>query len=182
MFEAYVGEDAFRAGVRRYMKNHAYGNTVTDDLWNEIDAVSPRKVAGIAHDFTLQAGVPLITATPTADGDLSLTQSRFALDDSGAAGGSWQVPVIVLSATGQETATAKRVVVPSGAGTVVSGAPRRLGRQRRADRVFPHALSRRGLHGAQRTLCHTFARRPARPDERRRHPRQRRRRADGGLS
>ncbi len=37
------GEDAFRAGVRRYMHDHAYGNTVTDDLWSEIDAVSPRK-------------------------------------------------------------------------------------------------------------------------------------------
>jgi len=43
MLEAYVGEDAFRAGVRNYIAHHAYGNTVTDDLWREVDAVSPRK-------------------------------------------------------------------------------------------------------------------------------------------
>ncbi len=43
MLEAYVGEDNFRAGVRRYVRDHAYGNTVTDDLWREIDAVSDRK-------------------------------------------------------------------------------------------------------------------------------------------
>jgi len=123
MFEAYVGEDAFRTGVRRYMKNHAYGNTVTDDLWREIDAVSPRKLTPIAHDFTRQAGVPLITATPTPEGGLSLTQGRFALDESGAAGGSWQVPVMVLPVTGKELASVQRLVVPAGAATVVPDAP-----------------------------------------------------------
>ena len=62
MLEAYVGEDAFRAGVRRYIAAHAYGNTVTDDLWREIDPVSPgRPISQIAHDFTLQAGVPLVS-------------------------------------------------------------------------------------------------------------------------
>jgi aminopeptidase N len=33
MLEGYVGADAWRDGVRRYMKAHAYGNTVSDDLW-----------------------------------------------------------------------------------------------------------------------------------------------------
>ena len=122
MLEAYIGEEAFRAGVRRYMANHAYGNTVTDDLWREIDAVSPRKLTDTAHDFTLQAGVPLITATPV-DGGLRLTQSRFALDESGAAGGAWRVPAIVLPASGQELNAAKRTVVPGGPAVTVPEAP-----------------------------------------------------------
>ena len=33
MLEGYVGADAWREGVRSYMKTHAYGNTVSDDLW-----------------------------------------------------------------------------------------------------------------------------------------------------
>src|SRR4051794_4881800 len=63
MLEAYVGEDAFRAGVRNYIKAHAYGSGISDDLWAEVDKVSPRKITQMAHDFTLQSGVPLIRAT-----------------------------------------------------------------------------------------------------------------------
>ncbi len=33
MLEGFVGADAWREGVRNYMKAHAYGNTVSDDLW-----------------------------------------------------------------------------------------------------------------------------------------------------
>jgi aminopeptidase N len=108
MLEAYVGEDIFRAGVRRYMHDHAYGNTVTDDLWAEIDAVSPKAVRDIAHDFTLQAGVPLIAAqaAPCEHGELALEllESRFAIDDSARTGAqAWRVPVAV-QALGSTTA------------------------------------------------------------------------------
>lgn len=98
MLEAYVGEEAFRAGVRRYMHDHAYGNTVTDDLWGEIDAVSPKKIADIAHDFTLHAGVPLISAQDArceqGKSQVALSQTRFAIDDSAKRGAqTWRVPV-----------------------------------------------------------------------------------------
>ena len=94
MLETYVGDDVFRAGVRNYIAHHAYGNTVTDDLWRELDKVSPRPVAGIAHDFTLQAGVPLISAAP-AKGGLRLTQGRFFTDETQSAPRTWRTPVLV---------------------------------------------------------------------------------------
>jgi aminopeptidase N len=96
MLESYVGEDAFRAGIRAYMKDHAYGNTVTDDLWREIDKVSPQPITQIAHDFTLQAGVPLIRVA-TAKGGLHLTQDRAVDDDSENPPTSWHVPVVTRS-------------------------------------------------------------------------------------
>ncbi|HEV2110889.1 MAG TPA: M1 family metallopeptidase [Gammaproteobacteria bacterium] len=99
MLEQYVGPDAFRDGVRAYMKDHAYGNTVTDDLWSELDKGSKLPVTQVAHDFTLQAGIPLIRATTTAGG-MHLAQDRFAVDDSGKAGGSWHVPVTVATIGG----------------------------------------------------------------------------------
>jgi aminopeptidase N len=94
MLEDYVGPDTFRAGVRNYIAHHAYGNTVTDDLWTEIDKVSPKKITGIAHDFTLQAGVPLISAAETA-GQVKITQSRFGADEPSKAARTWRTPVTV---------------------------------------------------------------------------------------
>ena len=99
MLEQYVGADAFRDGVRAYMKAHAYGNTVTDDLWRELDKGVKLPVTQVAHDFTLQAGIPLIRVTATAGG-IHLTQDRFAVDDSGKSGGNWHVPVTVASVGG----------------------------------------------------------------------------------
>jgi aminopeptidase N len=96
MLENYVGADAFRAGVRNYIKAHAYGNTVTDDLWRELDKTSPRPVTQIAHDFTLQAGVPLIRVAPTAGG-IRMTQERFAMDETARAPRTWHVPVLAQS-------------------------------------------------------------------------------------
>lgn len=104
MLEAYVGETPFRDGVRRYIAAHAYGDTVSDDLWREIAQVSTtRPITDIAHDFTLQAGVPLVRETASACQDsrttVTLTQDRYALDDSGGAQ-TWRVPVIARTLDG----------------------------------------------------------------------------------
>jgi aminopeptidase N len=93
MLENYVGADAFRGGVRNYIKAHAYGNTVTDDLWRELDKTSPQPVTAIAHDFTLQPGVPLIRVAPFKTG-VRLSQDRFSADATGSATPSWRVPVL----------------------------------------------------------------------------------------
>jgi len=125
MFEAYVGPDAFRAGVRRYIAAHAYGNTVTDDLWREIDPVSPGKpLSGVAHDFTLQAGVPLVREVSAIceEGHTSLTlaQGRFAVDPptDAARAATWRVPVTAAVLGGGE---AKTVVTDAGGHMVVPG-------------------------------------------------------------
>lgn len=99
MLETYIGEDAFRAGVRAYMSEHAYGNTVTDDLWNALESASGTPITAIARDFTLQPGVPLITVDnvrcDAGTSVVSLTQSRFGADEASRAMQSWRVPVLV---------------------------------------------------------------------------------------
>jgi aminopeptidase N len=97
MLEAYAGEDRFRAGVRAYMHAHAYGNTVSDDLWKEIDRGSTRPLTQIAHDFTLQAGVPMIDEESlSCEGGVTharLTQTHFAIDPASTSATLWHVPV-----------------------------------------------------------------------------------------
>jgi len=100
MLEAYVGEDAFRDGVRRYIKKHAYQNAVSDDLWAALDEASPKKVSEVAHDFLLQPGVPLIQANAAGAG-IALSQARFAADDSQKAPQTWRTPVTVKGLDGK---------------------------------------------------------------------------------
>jgi aminopeptidase N len=123
MFEAYVSPDAFRAGVRRYIAAHAYGNTVTDDLWRAIDPVSPGKpLTGIAHDFTLQAGVPMIREVSAVCDHgrttLTLAQDRFAVDAPKGRPVTWRTPVTAEVLGGGQ---AKAVVAAAGGKMTVSG-------------------------------------------------------------
>ena len=99
MLETFVGPDVFREGIRRYIREHAKGSAVTDDLWKTVDAVSPLKITNLAHDFTLQPGVPLITVAPDGPG-ATLSQSRFGLDDASRAKLRWEVPVTTARAYG----------------------------------------------------------------------------------
>jgi aminopeptidase N len=98
MLEAYVGADTWRDGVRKYIKAHAYGNSVSDDLWQAIDSVADKPITQIAHDFTLQPGIPLIRvdSAQCAGGNttLQLSQGEFTRDRPDKAPLSWHVPVV----------------------------------------------------------------------------------------
>ena len=109
MLEAYVGPDAWQKGVQAYIKAHAYGNTVSDDLWKEIDAAAGKPVSTIAHDFTLQPGIPLVRveSASCAGGSttLKLSQGEFTRDRPDKKALAWHVPVIAKT-VGGATATA----------------------------------------------------------------------------
>ncbi len=96
MLENYLGEQAFRDGIRKYMTDHAYGSTTTGDLWRALETASGKPVATIASGFTEQAGVPLVIAETTCTAGeqrIVLRQERFTIRDRGAATERWQVPV-----------------------------------------------------------------------------------------
>ncbi len=57
MLERHVGEHAFRDAIRRYIRAHAYGNAVTDDLWQQLDQSAGGPISAMAHEFTLQPGI-----------------------------------------------------------------------------------------------------------------------------
>ena len=101
MLEDTLGESGFRAGIRRYMKRYAYGNAATDQLWAELAAATGRPVTDIAHDFTLQPGVPLVSveAAPCTDGHtpLTLSQGRFETGPKSAQRITWRIPVRLRS-------------------------------------------------------------------------------------
>ncbi|PHY13471.1 aminopeptidase [Caulobacter sp. B11] len=119
MLEAYVGPEAWRDGVRRYIKAHAHGNTTTDDLWREVEAAAGKPITAIAHDFTLQPGIPLITveagACVAGKTPVTLTQGEFSRDMPTKTPLAWRVPV---SAEVVGSSTVAKTLVESGKGAI----------------------------------------------------------------
>lgn len=97
MLEGYAGEDVWRSGIRSYMKAHAYGNTVTDDLWKAVEGAGAKGLVSIAHDFTSKPGIPLVKVdSAQCQGGqtvLTLSQGEFSRDQKDKAPLSWNVPV-----------------------------------------------------------------------------------------
>ncbi|MEL6981153.1 MAG: M1 family aminopeptidase, partial [Actinomycetota bacterium] len=93
MLEQYLGEDQFRAGIQRYMRQHQFGNADTTDLWDALEAETGEPVRRIMDSWIFQGGFPLISVAQKAAA-VSLGQERM-----GYAGGddadeqSWVVPL-----------------------------------------------------------------------------------------
>src|SRR5262249_51990837 len=122
MLEHYLGEDAFRAGIRQYMKDHAYSNTTTADLWHALETASGKPIGRIAAAYTEQPGVPLVTAEATcADGQqrIVLRQERFTVRDPDAAPKRWPVPI----ALGRAGARAPEMVLLSDQAAEIAAGP-----------------------------------------------------------
>jgi puromycin-sensitive aminopeptidase len=91
MLELYLGPDVFRDGIRHYLKDHAYANTVTTDLWNALETVSGEPVAMTMDTWILQGGHPVVTV----EGG-TISQAPFSFTPKppdSAIGSSWLVPV-----------------------------------------------------------------------------------------
>ncbi|MEO0061784.1 MAG: hypothetical protein RLZZ08_344 [Pseudomonadota bacterium] len=103
MLEAYAGEDVWRSGIRSYIKQHQYGNTVSDDLWRAVEEAGAPGLTTIAHDFTRQPGIPLVrveSACANGATTLTLTQSEFSRErkaEVAAKPQRWHVPLLVQS-------------------------------------------------------------------------------------
>jgi puromycin-sensitive aminopeptidase len=98
MFEQFLGEDAFRDGIRAYMKQHQFGNTVAADLWRALDAASGRPVGDLARDWLSQAGYPVVHVRAVGNDrrTLQLTQRRWSVHGSRrSAPGRWRIPVVI---------------------------------------------------------------------------------------
>jgi cytosol alanyl aminopeptidase len=103
MFEAYLGPEPFRAGVRNYLRRHAHGNARSGDFLKEIGAASgqPESIPAAFSTFLDQPGFPLVTAELKCEkgqpARLALTQQRYlplgSMAEKGGTQPLWHVPV-----------------------------------------------------------------------------------------
>ena len=118
MFEHYVGEKAFQKGMRAYIRKHAFGNAVADDLVSSIAAAAGKgeSFKRAFNSFLDQSGVPYVQVRLDQRGGktlLRLSQSRYLpLGSAGDSRRVWGVPVCVrygTAANGKDGAPSSKV-------------------------------------------------------------------------
>jgi puromycin-sensitive aminopeptidase len=123
MLEQYLGPEAFRDGVRHYLESHAYGNTVTGDLWKALEEVTGQPVRAVAESWILQGGHPLVRM----EGG-SVTQEPFTYlpephRGPSSVGDRWLVPLLVRDVGPQRhNAQAERLLLTDEPLTIGIGA------------------------------------------------------------
>lgn len=103
MLSGILGDRAFRAGLKTYLKKYEFGNAVQDDLWDimtvqgHLHQILPvdYDIKTIMDTWTLQPGFPVVTVTRSANSsDIKLTQHRFNLTSPNASDSSlWFIPI-----------------------------------------------------------------------------------------
>ncbi|KAH7359065.1 aminopeptidase [Plectosphaerella cucumerina] len=76
MIAEYLGEDVFMEGVRKYLRQHKYGNATTEDLWKALSETSGKDVASIMDNWVKKTGYPVVKVQEDGD-DVHLEQHRF---------------------------------------------------------------------------------------------------------
>jgi alanyl aminopeptidase len=101
MFESYLGEDAFREGVRTHMRRFSHGTANVHDFMESLAQGSGKpEIVPAFESFLNQPGVPLVRMKTTcSDRDLivELAQSPFGAS-SAADKRKWSIPVCVRDA------------------------------------------------------------------------------------
>lgn len=98
MLERAMGAEAFRAGIRDYMKQHSWSNTHARDLWAALDKYATFNVGQVAETFLNQAGFPLVHI----DTDGVLTQRRYENLGANLSAQTWRIPLRLSIGTGTD--------------------------------------------------------------------------------
>jgi cytosol alanyl aminopeptidase len=98
MLEAWLGQEAFRKGVRSYVKAHEFGSASAGDLWGALGEAAGRDVGPVAATFLDQPGVPLVRAELACKGGepprVRLSQERYR-SHAKRVTQTWKIPICI---------------------------------------------------------------------------------------
>jgi aminopeptidase N len=100
MLEGFLGDDAFRDGIRLYLKENQFSNANAINLWSALEKSSGRSVAKLASTWIEQSGFPLVKVTAECLNQnrvVTLEQSRFSFEPIDGVNQPWIVPIGILS-------------------------------------------------------------------------------------
>ncbi len=79
MLREYIGDAAFRKGLKSYFEKHAYSNTSREDLWKAMADASGKDISSLMTPWIERPGMPVLTVSQDKK-RLALSQERFILD------------------------------------------------------------------------------------------------------
>jgi len=122
MLEQYLGAEAFRDGIRLYLRRHAYANAETTDLWDALEESTKEPVRALMDTWIFQAGYPLISVEKGPRG-LRLNQQMFRyLQDGSDQERKWHVPIFLRAGT-RTGVIEKTILLADGEQSVELGDP-----------------------------------------------------------
>jgi aminopeptidase N len=92
MLQQYIGDDAFRAGLKAYFTQFAYNNTAGNDLWQAMDKASSKDITSLMNTWISQPGFPVVHAI-TKDKNVELTQEQFFIGPHSPSNRLWPIPL-----------------------------------------------------------------------------------------
>ncbi|MEO8670600.1 MAG: M1 family metallopeptidase [Tahibacter sp.] len=107
MFEAYLGVDTFRRGIRQYVKDHALANATADDLVAALAKAGDQgaRFEKAMKSFLDKPGVPLLSTRLDCKAEkatLHIVQQRYLpLGSTGDAAQKWGIPLCLRLAHGK---------------------------------------------------------------------------------
>lgn len=97
MLKNFIGEENFRAGLKKYFAKFQYQNTTADDLWSCLSEASGENIAALMTPWLTQSGYPIVTARKSGD-EIILTQEQFFADENSSSQKSaqlWPIPLFL---------------------------------------------------------------------------------------
>jgi aminopeptidase N/puromycin-sensitive aminopeptidase len=97
MLENWAGEEAFRDGIRAYLKKYSYSNAAAEDWWGTMTTVTKQPFDVVMKSFVDQTGAPLLHASEACGADgkrtVSITQERMLPRSAPPVAQTWTIPI-----------------------------------------------------------------------------------------
>lgn len=92
MLQHFIGDDAFRSGLRDYFAKHAYKNTEGNDLWRALASSSGQNIEELMNAWITQPGYPVVHITTSAMA-IKITQEQFFVGPHNPSSQIWPIPL-----------------------------------------------------------------------------------------
>jgi aminopeptidase N len=115
MLHTYLGPELFRDGLRAYLKENAYSNATTEDLWQSLEKVSKMPVSRFMDAWTSQVGFPIVFVE-SEGGKIKLHQEKFLLNPVSRKKNDenliWPIPLHMVAGDHELMDIADKIVLP----------------------------------------------------------------------